>query len=66
LSLAAAPNTSSSLVKLTLLYREFFLFFRTVGIKIILAIVLLSTRVSCFCVGFLGVQVSLALPNKIF
>jgi hypothetical protein len=66
LSLAAAPDTGGSLVELTSLYREPFLFFRTVGVETILAIVLLSTRVSCFCVGFLGVRVSLTLPNKIF
>jgi hypothetical protein len=55
LSLAAAPNTSGSSVKLTPLYRKRSLFFRTVSFKAILAIVFLSTRVTCFCVGFLGV-----------
>jgi hypothetical protein len=66
LSLAAAPDTGGSLVELTPLYREPFLFFGTVGVETILAIVLLSTRALCFCVGFLGVRASLALPNEIF
>jgi hypothetical protein len=55
LSLAAVPNTISDLAKLTLLYREHFLFLGIVSVEAIFAIILLSTKVAYYCVGILGV-----------
>jgi hypothetical protein len=55
LSLAVVPNTISDLAELTPLYRERFLFLGIVGVEAIFAIILLSAKAACCCVGILGV-----------
>jgi hypothetical protein len=64
-SLAATLNTYC-LAELTPLYYERFLFFRTVGVKVMLVIIFLSANTACNCAGILGVQSSIVLPNEIF
>jgi hypothetical protein len=55
LSLTTVPNTISDLAELTLLYHERFLFLEIVSVEVIFAIILLSTKAACYCVGILGV-----------
>jgi hypothetical protein len=49
------------------LYRERFLlrFLGTIGVEVVISTVSLSTNAVCDCAGILGIQVSIALPNKI-
>ena len=55
LSLAVVPNTVSNLAKLTSLYLKRFLFLEIVSVKVIFAIILLSTNAAYYYVGILSI-----------